>query len=529
MSKFNATKEKIVPTEVNEMGSAAYKLLAKEELLATCLTSFLTNSYYETEVEVTNRIKQAIEDTPDTEFIAKLAIYLRKNANMRSVSHLLAGELAGRLSGKPYAARFYENVSQRPDDMSEILAYYFATKGSKIPNAIKRGFKAKLESMDPYLIDKYKMKSKEISLIDLVNLFHPAPNNMNDVAYSLLMKGESLEGTYKSKIFEKEMTDAGKKAKDSGFEVDKLKGEVIKEMLDSEKGMNMFTLVRNLSNIMNFAPSEIDSAIEQLTTKEKVLKSKLLPFRFATAYEEVSKSFVTKDGGIKFEQSSSIKDKVLKALEVALGYSILNIPKLAGTTAVLVDHSGSVRGDSAGSGSISAFSKTTTAMIGNLLGSMMVYSQDNVYFGMFGDNLISVPIDRNMGVLEFNKYSFDLGSKCGASTEKGIFDFLKQAIDTKSKVDNLIIFSDMVIGDGYSTSWYGSKHNFQDLMRKFKQINPQCQIISVDIRQTSGKSVTNKSLGITQVSGWSEKIFDIIETNCKGYGQIIKEIESIEL
>ena len=71
---------------------------------------------------------------------------------------------------------FYTKVSQRPDDMSEILAYYFSKGNTKLANAMKRGFRAKLESMDPYLIDKYKMSKKNISLVDLVNLTHPAPD-----------------------------------------------------------------------------------------------------------------------------------------------------------------------------------------------------------------------------------------------------------------------------------------------------------------------------------------------------------------
>ena len=131
MSKFNKTKEKIVPTEINEMGEKAYKLEAKEELIATCLTTFLQGSYYESENQIVNRIKESASKV-DEDFVAKLAIYLREDANMRSVTHLLAGELAPRLSGKEYASRFYKKVSVRPDDMSEILAYYFSKGNKKI-------------------------------------------------------------------------------------------------------------------------------------------------------------------------------------------------------------------------------------------------------------------------------------------------------------------------------------------------------------------------------------------------------------
>ena len=202
MSKFNKNTEKRVPTSVNEMGEKAYKLKDKEELVATSLTTFLQGSYYESESEIVNRIKRAAKNV-DEKFVAQLSLYLRRDANMRSVTHLLAGELAPRLSGKEYATRFYKKIAQRPDDMSEILAYYYSKGNSKIANSIRRGFKQKLESMDAYLIDKYKMAKKDISLIDLVNLFHPTPTQANTEAYKRLMNGESLDGLYSSKIFEK--------------------------------------------------------------------------------------------------------------------------------------------------------------------------------------------------------------------------------------------------------------------------------------------------------------------------------------
>jgi 60 kDa SS-A/Ro ribonucleoprotein len=536
MSKFNTTRSKIVPTEVNEMGEKAYKLEAKEELISTCLTTFLQGSYYESENEIVNRIKKSAAEV-DEEFVAKLAIYLRDDANMRSVTHLLAGELAPRLSGKEYASRFYKKVSVRPDDMSEILAYYYSKENKKIAAAMKKGFKAKLESMDPYLIDKYKMNKKNISLVDLVNLVHPTPTQTNTEAYKRLMKGESLDGLYSTKIMEKVMSEAGQKAKAEGSSVVEAKAAAIIEVLDGDAPI--MNLLRNLRNIIQDAPDQVDKAITHLTNKNKVLKSRLLPFRFATAYEEIEKlrSGSTLSSSIKFEsdgKGSSNVEKVLKALETALEYSVENIPALEGRTAVLIDHSGSVRGDGGGSSKVSAFSKTTTAMIGNLFGSMLTWSQRDVYMGLFGDRLIQVPIDRSKGLLEFNKIAFDMGAKCGGGTEHGIYDFLSEVIINRTRVDNLVVFSDMVIGTGggkYSTSWYGKGlyGNFQELMKEFKQINPGCNIISVDIKQTSGKSVFDKSLNVLQISGWSDKIFNLIEANCKGYKALIKEIEAIKI
>jgi 60 kDa SS-A/Ro ribonucleoprotein len=46
---------------------------------------------------------------------------------MRSVSHLVAGELAKSVKGEPWTKRFYAKVARRPDDVLETLGYYLST------------------------------------------------------------------------------------------------------------------------------------------------------------------------------------------------------------------------------------------------------------------------------------------------------------------------------------------------------------------------------------------------------------------
>jgi len=59
MAKYNAKREtKHVPSETNKMGSAAYKLDPKEELVSTVLTTFVQKSYYESEKEIMKRIRR---------------------------------------------------------------------------------------------------------------------------------------------------------------------------------------------------------------------------------------------------------------------------------------------------------------------------------------------------------------------------------------------------------------------------------------------------------------------------------------
>ena len=556
MAKFNEKKMAKQPTVKNFMNEDAFLLKPKEEFISSIMTTFLSKdgSYYESSNEEVNRILSLLEKI-DPLFACKAAIYARENGNMRSISHLLGAALAKYISGQEYAKRFYNRLIVRADDMSEIVSAYASLNGmslkdiKKIPNSIKKGFKEALERLDAYQIDKYKMKNREVSLIDLIRLFHPKGNQKNAEAFKRLVNGESLEGLYETKIFEKEMTKAGQLTKGATEDEKKeAKHEAIAEILGNVKGMPIMNLIRNLRNIILYAPDKVEDACAQLRIKDKILNSRLLPFRFATAFAEIEKMTWGKpntDTAIAFEsdkaegeltkaQFDSLKRSVLDVLEDAIQYSVENIPELEGNVAILVDHSGSCRGDAGGFSAVSAFSKTSTAMIGNLFGSMMAYRQKNVYIGLFGDKLIDVPMDRNMKMLDFNKMSFDKGACCGPCTEAGIYDFMRKCIDEKKKVDNVVVFSDCQIGNNtYEfTPWYGDKSSdlgghFHELFKEFKKLNPMCNWIVVNLRQSGGTSVFDKSMRILNISGWSDKIFDTIKSQCRGWDAVIKEIESV--
>lgn len=550
MSKFNSKKPDIQMVK-NFMNEDAYVMSDKEALASMVMTTFLADSYYVSESELTKKILNLVEKC-GYEFAAKLALYARTKGNLRSVSHLLAALVCKDPSHPTWLKSFYEHIVIRPDDISEILSCYAKLNGidvsnkhfRKIPNSMKKGFNAVLSSLSPYQIDKYKMNGKSLSLIDIVNLIHPKPSSKNSEAYRRLMHGESLASTYDSKIFEKEMSETGKNA-NTEQELVLAKHDAIKAVLDS--GMPIMNLLRNLRNIMLYAPDLIDEAIKQLTNEDKIVNSRLLPFRFMSAYDAVNNVSLADYGDnntkIAFESESiqsmnsrkldSMKSKVLKALEDAMAIACKNVPELEGNCAILIDHSGSVRGDNYGSSTVSPWSNVRTAHIGNLFGSIMAFKQKDVYIGMFGDNLISPKIDRDMRLLEFNKKTYDEGDECGGATENGLYEFLEHVIAEKKHVDNFIVFSDMEIGDGGEGGWdYTSrvKCKFKDLFNEFRKVNPNCLTVCCNIRAQSGTSVFNPHLKILNVSGWSNNIFDVISLYKEGkLKSLVEDIENISI
>ena len=551
MSKFNE-KKMGAPMKKNFMGEDAYVLSDKEALTSMVMTTFLSDAYYVNQNQMTDNIIELAQKC-GSEFTAKLALYARTKGNLRSVSHLLASLVCKDSTHPSWLKSFYEHVVLRPDDISEIMSCYAKLNGfdlkhiRKIPNAMKKGFSYVLSNMSPYQIDKYKMNGKALSLVDIVNLLHPIPSDMNREAYRRLMNGESLDGTYDAKILEKEMAASGQNAANEQ-ELVLAKHDAIKSVL--EKGMPIMNLLRNLRNIILYAPDMVDEAVRQLVNRDKILNSRLLPFRFMSAYDVVGKielSDYESDGeseseimfesdkhGMSRSRLASIRAKVMNALEEAMSIACENVPDLEGNCAILIDHSGSVRGGwGGGSSTVSPWSSVRTAHIGNLFGSIMAFRQKDVYIGMFGDRLISPNMDRNMGLLEFNQKSYGLGEKCGGATENGLYEFLKNVIREKKHIDNFIVFSDMEIGDGGRAGWddtSSSDIHFKDLFREFRKINPKCLTVCCNIRGQSGTSVFNPNLNLLNISGWSNNIFDVISMFKEGkLKSMIEDIEKMEI
>ncbi len=93
MSRFS-TKTKVV----NRAGGPAKNLKAKEELATLVLTSFLNDKFYESGQDQLDRLRGLVRAV-GPEFAAKTALMARREFNMRSVSHVIAGELAEHAKG----------------------------------------------------------------------------------------------------------------------------------------------------------------------------------------------------------------------------------------------------------------------------------------------------------------------------------------------------------------------------------------------------------------------------------------------
>lgn len=472
MARFNEQNQGT--KTVNLAGGEAYKASPKLELISALLTSFMDDKYYESANDRVARLRPIIEADP--EFAAKTAVFARNEFGMRSITHVVASELAKFVSGKPWADNFYKAIVRRPDDMTEILAYHFS-RGEKMSNAMKKGLGSAFDKFDGYQIAKYKSDNKNVSLIDVMRLTHPSPTEKNALALKALKDGE-LKNT---ETWEAKLSGAGKQEGDK--EANKAKAWA--DVLDK---MGYMALLRNLRNIEQQAPYLVQKAADRLIDPEAIRKSLVLPFRFYSAIENV--------------ESREFKHAISRAADI----SVANVPKLSGRTLVAVDTSGSMNG--------------RPEKIARMFGSIL-YKACNSDLLVFDNNAQYVPLnpaDSVFGVMDRIPF------RGGGTNFHSIFDTAQHAYD------RIIILSDMQgwmdrtnYGWGYGSSNSNPKGALADYR---KRTNSDPIIYSFDLQGYGQLEFAEQN--VVALSGWSDKIFNLLEVLEKGVKALEEKIMSIE-
>ena len=481
MSKFNTTVKKSKTLTENLAGGQSYSESNELELASILLTSFVSDQFYRSSNETLDQLKKLLIKT-DPLFAAKAAIYARDKFGMRSITHVLAGELTSQLTGFDWAKNFYDKVVVRPDDMTEIISYYLANKTDKVkpkfPNSLKKGFASAFNKFDSYQIGKYKMSNKDVKLVDVVNLVHPVPTERNSEALNLLINDKLKNiDTWESKLSE-----AGQKA-DGDDDLTKLKADAWSELVTSKK-IGYFALLRNLRNIITQSPQSIKGACDMLVDEKLIKKSRVLPFRFSTAYEEIS----------KLGSSKEVRD-VLVAINNALEVSLVNVPKFEDTL-VVMDVSGSMMGK--------------PSEIASLFGAILAKANncDVMTFSNNSQYKTYNPLDSVMSIRSSFKYSG------GGTNFKSIF------ANANKSYDNVIILSDMQGWIGYTAP----TNEFNNYKKKY---NCDPHVFSFDLAGYGTLQLPENK--IYCLAGFSDKVFDIMELLKTDRMALVNEIKSIEI
>lgn len=471
MAKFNSPTT--IKTE-NKEGHAAYSMTPRSRLVTQVLTSFFNEAkfYGDNSAEMQETIQQVIRQDP--EFVAKLAVFARREFNMRSVAHVLTGYLAHEEKGKPYVRKTVKGVSLRGDDVTEIMSFYLSTFGKPVPNSLKKGISDVLLSFDEYTLAKYKGTGKSVKMRDLLCICRPRPQTPEQEA---LFK-RCLEGTLQvPETWEAQLSANGNNRK------------TWEKLIDSGK-VGYMALLRNLRNILTASPANIEKVYKTLSDPEAVRRSKQLPFRFLSAYKSVSGI-----GG----------SRVFDVLEDAIDVSAGNLPKIPGTTVLAVDTSGSM------SSSVSKNSDVRCCEVGMMLGVLANRLCENAIFYTFDTELEKKAFSTRNGIL----YTVMHEACAGGGTRMELP--FTQMIRDRVKADRIIVISDNQCNSSYYHKPVGT---LADEYRR--QTGNDIWVHAIDLQGYGTQQFQGRKTNI--IAGWSEKVLNFILLAEQGEGSLEQAI-----
>lgn len=477
MSKYSnlhpRSRRPAAPTAVNFAGGRAFAQTPKLELVSVLLTTFLEDEFYRTEQQTTARIRALVAAVNDPRFVAKAALYARHTFGLRSVSHLVAGELAHAVKGEGWSKHFYRDVIRRPDDVTETLGYYLAVYGRPVPNSLKKGLGAALARFDAYQLAKYRRAQSAFKLVDAVNLLRPPAT----AALTQLVRG----GLAPASTWETRLTQAGEAGDADAVaaaKVDAWAGLV------RERKLGYLALLRNVRNILTHAPEVADELSVQLADPVSVRRSLVLPFQFLSAVEAL------REGNLTGAAS------VLDALNQAVDHALANVPQFGGHTLVALDSSGSMAGRPQAIGSL--FAATLVKATG---ADLMLFSDEARY-------------------LTLNRRDSTLTAARGIPFAAGGTNFNAIFQRANRAYDRIVILSDM-------QGWIGGgapDEAFADYKMRHA-VTPR--VFSFDLKGYGTLQFPQER--VYCLAGWSDRVFELMQKLDRDPAALVRDVESVPL
>lgn len=357
MANFNSKAKSNIRT--NE-GAKGYHRTPKQELYIAAISDFVSgDAFYEDRnsknarlVELTQKVTKS-----DPQWVMNFVQWLRNDANMRSVSVLIGVEAALVSESQEFSGRkILAGAMTRADEPGEVLSYFRSRyPGKAIPAAIKRAVAdAARRLYNEYSVLKYDSGAREFRFGDVINLTHPKPegpkqeqvfklaldrryNNVQPMTGSSMLSLQrnreefrALSDEDKIKVVKSEDGSAILKA--AGLTWENVLSDVKAEKKDLWEAliptMGYMALLRNLRNFeqADISKKTWNIVYNRLSDAEEVARSRQLPFRFLSAYKNVSPNH----------------NKLKDALESALEHSVSNLDGLDGNTLIFLDLSGSM-------------------------------------------------------------------------------------------------------------------------------------------------------------------------------------------
>lgn len=256
------TNTKVKNTRTTHEGAPAKMINAEQELRRSVMSCLLwEDTFYEDGESIADRVTNLIPKV-HVDKVADIVHEARHYMKLRHMPLFMIRQMARLDSHKSAVSNLLETTINRPDEITEFMAMYWADGKQSISAQVKKGLAKAFTHFDAYQLAKYD-RANTVKMQDVMFMVHPKATSSDQQA----IWDKLIAGTLESP---------------DTWEVNLSTGEDKKETwerLMSNNKLGAMALLRNLRNMSQVGVDEdiLFTALESMNVKY------ILPFRFITA------------------------------------------------------------------------------------------------------------------------------------------------------------------------------------------------------------------------------------------------------
>ncbi|MFX3635891.1 MAG: TROVE domain-containing protein [Candidatus Pristimantibacillus sp.] len=487
----------IKPTTRNKDNFPAYTRSIEEQYVQMLVTNTLGNTFYANQNELLSEAEEQHHAMAlsNPNFMAKAIVYARNEGYMRLQP--LFGLVILSAYRPDLFAMIFLKVVRIPSDLSDFLTIMQGMGRGEGGRAVKRQVNRFLSGISEYWALKYNGRGRGYSLGDAIATAHPKPADFKQQALFRYLRGQEANLTMLPQVeaFEQLKKAATEMEQIHWIETGKLPHEIVTGAIRPTKvvwetllqQMPTFALLRHLNTLERAGVFEnrynLEIAIGRLTDQTALQKAKILPFRFAKAFQQI--------------QHSALRDALRDSVEITFG----NLPDIADKSAIFLDISGSMNGEYLQIGSVFAL-------------ALYKKTGGNSLFWLFDTEVEDARPSRRDSILT---QAERIHTRGGTDTAAPILKLLAE----RRIVDQIIMITDEHQNSGSPF--------YEALLKYRKTMNPNVKVFIIDLAPYRYAMAPPQDHNIFYIYGWSDTVLSYIAQATKGYNTMIQQIDAIEL
>ncbi len=502
---FNTTRGELPPPAdtVNEAGGMAYSMAPDQALAQYAATGCLNHTFYATDaqqLDVVLRLCMAVEP----EFIARAALYCRREGRMKDMPALLCAVLSVRSPG--LLAEVFDRVIDTPRMLRNFVQIMRSgVVGRKslgtLPKRLVRQWLA--ERTDEAIF--FASIGRNPSLVDILKMVRPSPETASREALYGYLIGREHDAEALPPIVR---------------EYERFKAELARGRAHAAPDVP-FQMLTHLplpteawTQIARNAPWQTTRMNLNAYARHGVLRDREMVKLIADRIADPAQ--VRRAGAMAHQllmaysaASSDVPGAILRAIEAAMEFAIERTPAIEGKTWVFVDVSGSMHSPVTGYRR-GASARATCVDAASLIASAIVRKNPETEVIAFNESAIDVrlsPSDTVMTNATILAQMPSGGTNCSAP--------LRELNARNEHADTVIYISDSESWiDSHRSMWNdGTKtmHEWHLLKRRC----PNARMVCIDL-QPYASSQTPDRQDILNVGGFNDAVFDVIGMFLRG-------------